>query len=39
MALYELKSMSAYVYHLYGKPGNSGQNLNGTVHPGRNFPE
>ena len=37
MALYELKSMSAY--HLYGKPANSGQNLNGTVHPGRNFPE
>ena len=26
-------------YHLYGKPGESGENSNGTVHPGRNFPE
>ena len=26
-------------YHLYGKPGNSGENSNGTVHPGRSFPE
>ena len=26
-------------YHLYGKPGNSGENSNGTVHPGGNFPE
>ena len=25
-------------YHLYGKPGNSGENSNGTVHPGGNFP-
>ena len=24
-------------YHLYGKPGNSGENSNGTVHPGGNF--
>ena len=26
-------------YHLYGKPGQSGENANETVHPGRNFPE
>ena len=26
-------------YHLNGKPGNTGQNSNGTVHPGGNFPE
>ena len=26
-------------YHLYGKPGISGENSNGTVHPGGNFPE
>ena len=26
-------------YYLYGKPGESGENSNGTVHPGRNFPE
>ena len=26
-------------YHLYGKPGNSGENSTGTVHPGGNFPE
>ena len=24
-------------YHLYGKPGNSGENSNGTVHPSGNF--
>ena len=24
---------------MYGKIGNSGENLNGTVHPGGNFPE
>ena len=24
---------------MYGKLGNSGENLNGTVHPGGNFPE
>ena len=24
---------------MYGKPGNSGENSNGTVHPGGNFPE
>ena len=26
-------------YHLYGKPENSGENSNGKVHPGGNFPE
>ena len=26
-------------YHLYRKPGNSGENSNGTVHRGGNFPE
>ena len=26
-------------YHSYVKPGNSGENLNGTFHPGGNFPE
>ena len=26
-------------YHLYEKPCNSGENLNGTVHPGGNVPE
>ena len=26
-------------YHLYGKPENSGENSNGTVHPGGNYPE
>ena len=26
-------------YHLYGKPRNSVENSNGTVHPGGNFPE
>ena len=30
-------TMSAY--HLFGKQGNSGENLNGTVHSGGNFPE
>ena len=25
-------------YHLYGKPGNSGENSNGTVYSGGNFP-
>ena len=30
-----IKTMNAY--HLYGKPGNSGENTNGTVHPGGNF--
>ena len=25
-------------YRLYGKPGNSGENSNGTVYPGGNFP-
>ena len=27
------------VYHLYGKPGNSGENSNGAVHPGWDFQE
>ena len=26
-------------YHFYGNPGNSGENSNGTVHHGGNFPE
>ena len=26
-------------YHLYGKPGNPGENSNGTVHPSGNCPE
>ena len=26
-------------YLLYGKPANPGENSNGMVHPGRNFPE
>ena len=26
-------------YHFYGNPGNSGENSNGTVHSGGNFPE
>ena len=26
-------------YCLYGKPGNSGENSNGMVYPGRNFQE
>ena len=26
-------------YHLYGKPGNFGENSNETVHPGGDFPE
>ena len=25
-------------YHLYGKPSNSGENSNGMVHPGGDFP-
>ena len=29
--------MSAY--HLYGKPGNTGENSNGMVYPGGNFPK
>ena len=27
------------VHHLYGKPGTFGENSNGMVHPGGNFPE
>ena len=27
------------VYLLYGRPGNSGENSNGAVHPGGKFPE
>ena len=34
---YFIKNVSAC--HLFGKPGNSGENSNGTVHPGGNFPE
>ena len=34
---YREKSWSAY--HLYGKPGNSWENSNTTVHLGGNFPE
>ena len=30
---------SLSTYHLYGKPGNSGENSKGTVHPGGNFSE
>ena len=30
-------SVTLSAYHLYGKPGNSGENSNGTVHPGGNF--
>ena len=30
---------SLSTYHLYGKPGNSGENSNGPVHPGENFSE
>ena len=32
-----MKIVSAY--HLYGKPGNSEENSNGTVHFGGSFPE
>ena len=31
-----IKTMSAY--HLYGKPGNSGENSSRTVYPTGNFP-
>ena len=30
---------SGSTYYLYGKPGKFGENSNGTVHPGGNFPE
>ena len=34
-------SMTMSAYHLYGKPGNTGENSNGMVYhdPGGNFPE
>ena len=35
--IYQQKTRSAY--HLYGKPGNFGENSNGKVHPGGNFPD
>ena len=35
----ELLQEPLSAYHLYGKPGNSGENSNGTVHLGGNFPE
>ena len=31
--------MTMSAYHLYGKAGNTGENSNGMVYPGRNFPE
>ena len=41
LSSYDLRSfgVSKSAYHLYGKPGNSGENSNGTVHPDGNFPE
>ena len=32
-----LKNTLVSAYHLYGKPGNSGENLSGMVYPGGNF--
>ena len=34
-----LRRGTGSAYQLYGKPGNSGKNSNGTAHPGGNFPE
>ena len=37
-----IKMLYCYIisaYHLYGKPRNFGENSNGTVHKGGNFPE
>ena len=34
-----LRRGTGSAYHLYGKPGNSGKNSDGTAHPGGNFPE
>ena len=34
-----LDSETRSAYHLYEKPGNSGENSNGIVLPGGNFPE
>ena len=31
-------ALSRSAYHLYGKPGNSRENSDGTVYPGGNFP-
>ena len=36
---HDMDRMTWSAYDLYGKPGNSGENSNGTVHPGGNFPE
>ena len=33
----EARSPGTLTMHLYGKSGNSRENSNGTVHPGRNF--
>ena len=30
-------SVTLSAFHLYGKPGNSGENSNGVVHPGGHF--
>ena len=32
-----MKNTLVSAYHLYGKPGNSGENLSGMVYPGGNF--
>ena len=37
--MHECSLQSWSAYHLYEKPGNSGENLNGTVHPGGNVPD
>ena len=40
--MYNIKMLYCYIisaYHLYGKPRNFGENSNGTVHKGGNFPE
>ena len=38
-SLLKFVTQTRSAYHLHGKPGNSGENSNGTVHPGGNFPE
>ena len=38
-SLLRFATQTRSAYHLYGKPGNSAENSNGTVHPGGNFPE
>ena len=40
--MYNIKMLYCYIistYHLYGIPRNFGENSNGTVHKGGNFPE